>query len=384
MEAAEPEKNNSHGEKILSKENAKQPQDGKTPTWRVSRRSFMKGATTTAIAATIAGPVMVTPGKAQASTVIRFADDGGRTGEGRAEHFVKPFMEATGIEVRTFVGQKDLAKMKAMVRTGNLEFDVITDGGSFLSPAGKDGLLEELDTSKLDLSTHLFPQWVWEHHIAWQYFSGGLGYNSDSITDAPTSWAEYWDIERFPGRRGFRTRPQYTLEEALQADGVDPKDLYPLDVDRAFASLDRIKNDVRIWISETAKTIEHLQTNELDYASTFSGRVLQAQGEGLPIGFAFEMTNSEPLTAALMKGAENQDACLQLVQWFLTGESADGWFNAFGGYGPADSKIMDKLPESVTVNLPDPLNPKANWVDVDWWGENLEEVSKRYKEWLLT
>lgn len=372
------------GRKNVSNENSNEDLKSNKPTWKTSRRGFMQGAATMAIGATIAGPTIITPGKAQASTIIRFADDGGRTGEGRAEHFVKPFMKATGIEVRTFVGQKDLAKMKAMVRTGNLEFDIITDGGSFLSPAGKDGLLEDLDTSKLDLSTHLFPQWVWQHHIAWQYFSGGLGFNSDSIKEAPKSWAEYWDIKKFPGRRGFRTRPQYTLEEALMADGVEPKDLYPLDVDRAFRSLDRIKNDVRIWISETAKTIEHLQTNELDYASTFSGRVIQARAEGLPIDFAFEMTNSEPLTVGLMKGAKNQDACLKLVQWFINGESADGWFNAFGGYGPADSTVMDKLSADVRANLPDPTNPKANWVDVDWWGENLEGVSKRYKEWLLT
>lgn len=351
---------------------------------QANRREFLKGTSGLAVGLVVGVPAVVAPGKAKASTVIRYADDGGRTGDGRQEHYIKPFMEATGIEVQTYVGQKNLAKMRAMVATNNLEFDMLNIGGSHLSSASKAGLLEDLDKSKLELSDFLFDKWIWKDRIAWEYFSGGLGYNEDSVEEPPRTWAGYFDLEKFPGRRGFRTRPQYTLEEALQADGVDPKDLYPLDVDRAFRVLDRIKDDVSIWISETAKTIEHLQTREVDYASTFSGRVFIARNEGLPINFVFDMPNSAPQGVAIMKGAKNYDACMQLVQWFIDGESAFGWFDSFIGYGPTTSKVMNRLSDETISRLPDPANPKANWVDVDWWGDNLESVTKRYKEWLLT
>ncbi len=354
------------------------------PTWRSTRRDFLGGATAVGVGIAAGLPVVLTPGKARASEVIRYADDGGRTGQGRDKLYIKPFMKATGIEVKTYIGQKNLAKMKAMVKANNLEFDMVNDGGSNLVSASKAGLLEKLDKSKLDLTHKLFPEWDWEDTLAWEYFSGGLGYNEETISDPPTTWADFWDIDKYPGRRGMRTRPQYTLEEALMADGVAPKDVYPMDLERAFKSMDRIKPHIKIWIEQTAKTIEHLQTQELDYTSTFSGRIFIARSEGLPLNFVFDMPNSSPQNVGIMKGAQNYDSCLKLVQWFFNGEPGVEWFTAFIGYGPTDSETMAMLSDEVKSKLPDPANPKANWVDVGWWGDNLEDVVKQYKTWLLT
>ena len=205
-------------------------------------------------------------------------------------------MKKTGIEVKTYIGSKTLAKIKAMVKTGNLEFDMANDAGTTALAASKEGLLEKLDKSKLDLSRHAIPSWIWDDTVAWEYYSGGIGYNTDTTKDeeAPPSWADYWDVNKYPGRRGFRTRPNETMEQALMADGIAPKDLYPLDIDRAFKSLDRIKPHVKIWISQTAKTIEHLQTKELDYTFTYSGRVMVAKSEGFPLGFNFDIPISSP------------------------------------------------------------------------------------------
>ena len=193
-------------------------------------------------------PLILTPGKAKASVVIRYADDGGRTGQGRERLYIKPFMEKTGIEVRTRTGDHKLAKLKAMIKTGNLEVDVSQLNAPQSIAGMKEGLSAELDTSRLDLSNHAFPQWVWSAAVAWEYYSGGLGYNTETIEEdgVPQSWADFWDVEKFPGRRGIRPRPQETLEKALMADGVTPKDLYPLDVDRAFEAMDRIKEHIDI------------------------------------------------------------------------------------------------------------------------------------------
>ena len=354
------------------------------PTWRTTRREFLAGTTTLGVGVAAGLPLVLTPGKAKAAAVIRYADDGGRTGQGRDKLYIKPFMKTTGIEVKTYIGQKNLAKMKAMIKANNLEFDMVNDGGANQVAASKAGLLEKLDKSKLDLSRKLFPEWDWEDTLAWEYFSGGLGYNEEAIQDPPRSWADFWDVEKYPGRRGMRTRPQYTLEEALMADGVAPKEVYPMDLDRAFKSMDRIKPHVKIWIEQTAKTIEHLQTKELDYTSTFSGRIFIARSEGLPLNFVFDMPNSSPQNISIMKGAQNYDSCLKLVQWFFNGEPGVEWFSSFIGYGPTDEATMDQLAADVKAKLPDPHNPKANWVDVGWWGENLGDVTKRYKTWLLT
>ena len=351
-----------------------------------TRRHFLASTAKAGVGVAAAWPFVLTPGKAKAAAVIRYADDGGRTGIGRGEFYIKPFMKKTGIEVKTYIGSNTLAKIKAMVKTGNLEFDMANDAGTTALAASKEGLLEKLDKSKLDLSRHAIPSWIWDDTVAWEYYSGGIGYNTDTTKDeeAPPSWADYWDVNKYPGRRGFRTRPNETMEQALMADGIAPKDLYPLDIDRAFKSLDRIKPHVKIWISQTAKTIEHLQTKELDYTFTYSGRVMVAKSEGFPLGFNFDIPISSPQNVWILKGAQNYDSVIKLCDWFLNWEPGVKWFTKFIGYGPTDSVTMDKLSAEVKAKLPSLDNEKACWTDVSWWGDNLADMTKRYKKWQIT
>lgn len=353
---------------------------------RTTRRRFL--GRTMAVGAGMAAswPLILTPGKAKASTVIRFAHGGGRTKDAQNLHIVKPFMEETGIEVVDYTGEQGLAKMKAMVKTGNLEFDVVSHSGFFGVAAGKEGLLEKLDRSRLDLSGYATPQWLWENTMAWSYYTGGIGYNTEATghDQVARTWPDHWNVEKFPGRRGFVTYPQETLEAALMADGIAPKDLYPLDVERAFKSLDRIKPDVRLWVAKSAKTVEHLQTKELDFAYTYSGRIEKAGAEGFPLAFNNDMPISVPQNISIMKGTSNYDACMQLVEWMVFHPSGINYLTEFIGYGPTSTVRIDGLSDDVKSKLPRIDNPQACWVDVDWWGENSVEITKRYKEWMIT
>ncbi|SDX04701.1 putative spermidine/putrescine transport system substrate-binding protein [Ruegeria halocynthiae] len=75
-------------------------------------------------------------------------------------------------------------------------------------------------------------------------FATVIGWNTDTVEKAPSNWAEFWDVENFPGARALYNSAQSMLEIALMADGVAPADLYPLDVDRAFEKLEEIKPEV--------------------------------------------------------------------------------------------------------------------------------------------
>ena len=70
-----------------------------------------------------------------------------------------------------------------------------------------------------------------------------LAYRTDAFKGrrAPASWADFWNVKDIPGRRGLRKHPFDTIEEALMADGVATDKVYPCDIDRALASLDKIK-----------------------------------------------------------------------------------------------------------------------------------------------
>src|SRR4029077_3758347 len=62
--------------------------------------------------------------------------------------------------------------------------------------------------------------------------SGVLVYDADRIKDdpntsapktsTPKTWADFWNVAKWPGKRGLWYGPQETLEVALMADGVPP------------------------------------------------------------------------------------------------------------------------------------------------------------------
>jgi putative spermidine/putrescine transport system substrate-binding protein len=353
---------------------------------KIDRRSLLKGAAGAGVALA-AGPLLTTVGRAQASATIRYADDGGYNYDRRFEAYLKPFMEKTGVEIQHYVGDKSLAKMKAMTQVGNLEFDMGNELGTVSAAADKAGYLAPLDKSRLDMSRHMFPEWVFNGSIAWQYYTGGIGYNQKALQGKPLpkTWAEYFDFKAFPGRRGMLSRPQETLEQALMADGVKPSELYPLDLDRAYKSLDRVKNDVKIWINDTGKTIELLQTNEIDYTYTTSARVVAAAKAGVPLGMLSEMPLNPPQNVHIMKGGKNYDACMELAKWFTQNtEAGIRYFTVQIGYGPTDKPTLEGLPQDIKAQLPSRDNPQAVWLNVDWWSQNLEAVTQRHKLWLLT
>jgi len=350
----------------------------------VSRRRFMKGVAGAALVGSVG---LAKPARAQSAKVIRLADDAGANFEIRKKFFLDPFTEATGIEIQHYPGQRSLAKMKAMAETGNLEFDMSIDEGSRAFAAAKEGFLETLDLDQLDMNRLIFPEWTSPETIAWQYYSGGIGYNVETqIGRVPNSWPAFWDAANFPGRRGLLARPSDTLEAALLADGVKPADLYPMDLDRAYRSLDRIKPDVKVWIDEMPKGIEFLQSREIQYSYNTTARIENAKRAGLPLEFIAEIPISAPSNLQIMKGTPNYDNCMQLVQWILNNDDGGGvgYFTHMVGFGPTDSGVYSMLADEAKAKLPSRDNEQAAWMNAQWWGENLAAVSERHKLWLLS
>jgi putative spermidine/putrescine transport system substrate-binding protein len=354
---------------------------------QASRRDVLRGSGAVALGVVL-GPLVLTPGKAKASTLIRFADDGGgANAEARKAVYLDPFSKKTGIEVKVYVGQRNLAKVKAMMQTGNLEYDMSADQAVVAAAADNEGYLEKLDKSKLDLTRHMFPQWVYDTRIAYQFYCQGLAYNKENLAGKPvaSNWKEYWDVENFPGRRAFLVRAPETMEAALMADGVAPKDMYPLDIDRAFKSLDKMKPHIQVWYEDIAKSIELLQTKETDYAHTSSPRTIAAQKAGVPLDFIWTSVIAGDAELFILKGAENYDACMQLVGFFLTDSDAGvDFLKRLPGNGPVDSEVLAKLPADLKAKLPDPKDPNRVWLDSSYWAANTAPVVERLRLWLLS
>ena len=47
-----------------------------------------------------------------------------------------------------------------------------------------------------------------------------FAYDTSVIGDGPTTIADFYDLAKYPGKRGMRKTPKANLEMALMADGV--------------------------------------------------------------------------------------------------------------------------------------------------------------------
>lgn len=140
-----------------------------------------------------------------------------------------------------------IADVRTQVQSGNVTWDLVELGSNSCVKLAEEGAVEPLDLSMID-TANIDQALRGDAWSAVLIFSTVLAWNTDSYPDGgPQNWADMWDTEKFPGVRSMYRKPYYNLEVALMADGVAPQDLYPLDVERAFAKLEELKPDVVTW-----------------------------------------------------------------------------------------------------------------------------------------
>lgn len=330
-----------------------------------------------------AWPLILNPGAARGADSLVIVSFGGGWAEAMKEAFHRPFTRETGIEVIVADGP-DLAKAKAQVQTRNVEWDVMEMGVGWLSVGKREGLWERLDPSVIDFSETV-PGTQDEYAIGQCTYSGGIAWNAARHPEGkhPVDWPGFWDVARFPGRRGMLTRVTGNLEYALMADGVDPKRLYPLDVERAFRALDRLKPHVTNWIGAMPQTITLLQNNEVDFVTGAAGRIFIAQKQGLRLGFAPESALIDVGRVTILKGTRKKDLAMRHLA-FLMRPDRQAAFGELTGYAPAKLKGIEMLSPAIRAGAPDPSAPKTAVNNEEWWDSRLEELTKRFKEWQLT
>jgi len=209
---------------------------------RPSRRSVIR----TGSVALIAAPY-VWKSRAQAQEQTLFVNTwGGSWTAAEESAYFKPFTEKTGIKIRT-VAPVSFAKLKAQVRSRAYEWDVSSAGVVEYTQAVVEGLLERVDKSIVD-PAKFPPGNVADFGVASMSLGTCLVYRADKFPNGgPESWAEFWDVRKFPGRRSLYNRSFTNLAFALLADGVSANELYPMDIERAFKKLDQIKPHIKVW-----------------------------------------------------------------------------------------------------------------------------------------
>lgn len=343
-----------------------------------SRRSLLKAAGLVAGSSMIGFPAIVT---AQPKT-LTITCWGGSYEAAIQKAFAEPFTKETGIAV-TLVNNADLPRMKVQVESKNVSWDVFDSIGPQIMSGVEQGLWETIDTSIVDTSDLI--QKTGPDHVGTYSYAGGLGYDPLRHPDGkhPTTYAEFWDVEKFPGRRGLRARISENLEMALLADGVDPNALYPLDIERGFKALDRIKPAIRKWIETTPETVTLIGSKELDFTYTYLSRVLASQKNGMSIAMSMKQTLNSLEYLAVPKHGKNTEAAMKYVAFCLRPDRQAAFAEEVA-FAPNSSSALSLLSEQARTQIPDMNDPNSVVINDAWWGKHYDSLQRRFTEWMLT
>lgn len=225
------------------------------------------------------------------------------------------------------------------------------------------------------------------------FVAQALAFNTKAFPGGahPRNWSEAWDVSKFPGPRtitamdyGFRP-----LEILLLADGVPADKLYPLDTDRAFKSLERLRPSVAKWVQRGMDPGELLARGEVVVANASTGRVLAMRQQGAPIDMVFDQALLYPDYWVVPKGAKNRDAAMKLAQ-FATSAQAQAGFSGTYPNGPVNRGAFKLLTDEQAARLPTAPATIDRVVIVNggWWETlgsdgkfNTELVSERWRKW---
>jgi putative spermidine/putrescine transport system substrate-binding protein len=322
------------------------------------------------------------PAFAQQITVVNF---GGANANAQKKAYYEPF-EKTGTKVVPVEYNGEQAKIKAMVETKKVSWDVVEVESPDVARGCDEGLFEKLDYSKLGGKADLLPAAVSECGIGIFVWSTVMAYNGDKLKGTPTSWADFWDLKKFPGKRGMRKGARYNLEFALMADGVKSADVYKVlatkdGAERAFKKLTELKPNIQWW-EAGAQPPQFLVAGDVALTTVYNGRIDAANREGKNLKITWTGGIYDLDYWVVPKGTPNKDAAMKFIA-FASTPQAQAEYAKNIAYGPTNTKALAQLDAKVLGNLPTaPANSKdALQFNLKFWADQGEELEKRFASW---
>ena len=313
---------------------------------------------------------------------------GGAVQEGGRAVLWGPAAKKLGFQVKEETADNALDVLRLEVGSNSVKTDIIIMSGYQAAIAGSEGMLEPIDYKAVDASDFL-PGTAAPYCVGIYGYAAVMAWNTKTYAkEAPSSWADFWNVEKFPGKRSMRSDAEAQVEMALLADGVAPKDVYKVlgsedGIKRAIAKIAALKPNISVWWSSGAQHGQLMKDGEVDMTTGWNGRFQTAKEAGGPVNYTYNQGILTYDCFAVTKGSTHKAEAMKMINEMSSAQSQAG-LTKYVSYGPLNqgafkTGIISKEAEAVLPTSP--ANSGAMIVqDIGWWAKNNDHVQQLFED----
>ncbi len=356
-----------------------------------SQFDFIGGVVKPALMGAAASVLAVGVASAEPITVVSW---GGSYGAAQDNALFNDASKNTGIEINRESGAS-MSKACLQVESGSVSWDLVVTGSGGAAAAAAKGCLEKIDYSVVDVSD-FYPGLYTDYCVGSDVFATVMAWNTDKYGEpgsptAPKNWADFFDVEKFPGTRAYRANNvDGALEPALMADGVPPEKVYEVlstreGMERAINKLRELKPHIAVFWGSGAQQAQLMKDAEVDMTTGWNGRFDNAKKDGAKVGYTFDQAMLDYDCFAMPKGAPNKDVAMKFLAEISKAEyQANLPFHIT--YGPTNKKAYEVTTASTELLEALPSHPKnvplMLPISLEWYAKHREEALELYMEFI--
>jgi len=296
------------------------------------------------------------------------------------------FTKETGIKVIVSSLESNetmYAKLKTQGAAGG--YDVIAPSNYFVSKMAREGMLKELDHSKLPVIKELDPDWLDKPYDKGNKYSlpqllgaPGIAFNTNSYKGTDfTSWGDLWKPE-FANKVQLLDDAREVFNIALLKIGQDPNTQDPAIIKQAYEELLKLRPNVLSFNSDNPAN--SFISGEVEVGQLWNGSVRIAKKEQAPLDMVFPKEG--PVlwvdTLAIPVTSKNPDGAHKLINYMLGAKAAEKLTLAIG-YPTANLEAKKVLPKEITE---DPaIYPTAEVLKNSYWQDDVGDAIQYYEQY---
>ena len=309
---------------------------------------------------------------------------GGAWTNASKQYFFEPFEKETGAKVNIIPATGDFdAMVRLQTDQGALQIDLL-DGGQ---PAllRKDGYIEQFpEELVVSLKEESREGMVSKDVLQYGNTATVIVCNPDIVEKCPTTAAEFWDVENFPGDRAIAGNYTAPLYIAALAAGGDRDNLLPLDLDKVLAKLEEIRPHIKVWPESGAQQEQVMVDREVGISYMWNGRAHVVKRDVLPNLQIYwhDATLGNDVGWVVPNDAPNSEVAFAFLEWFgKQHEAQAGWTTALT-YPTPSKELADRIAPEIASSLP--INKEVVMIDGPKQAEQAKEMRATWQRFITS